>query len=70
MDSYSEVRRVRRLMSERAGHDIRALITLINERRQDSAARIIDPGTSAEQTHAPGPVIEPALKTSPSAPVR
>ena len=53
MDSYSEVRRVRAAMSEATGHDVRALIAIINERRPRSAARIIDPGTEAEQCDAP-----------------
>lgn len=53
MNSYSEVRRVRHAMSEAAGHDVRRLIAAINERRPQSAARIIDPGTTAEQTDAP-----------------
>ena len=52
MDSYSEVRRVRSAMSKATGHDVRALIALINERRPRSAARIIDPGTEAEQCDA------------------
>ena len=53
MDSYSEVRRVREAMSKAAGHDVRALIAKINERRPQSAARIIDPGTEAEQCDTP-----------------
>ncbi len=52
MDSYSEVRRVRSAMSKATGHDVRALIALINERRPRSATRIIDPGTEAEQCDA------------------
>jgi len=52
MDSYSEVRRVRSAMSKAVGHDVRALIAKINERRPQSVARIIDPGTEAEQSHA------------------
>lgn len=50
MDSYTEVRRVRERMSQEAGHDTRKLIDFINERRSAVAARIIDPGTKAEQT--------------------
>ena len=53
MDSYSEVRRVRAAMSDAAGHDVRRLIALINERRPQAAARIIDPGTEAEQCDVP-----------------
>lgn len=53
MDSYSEVRRVRRQMSEAAEHDIRKLIATINERRETVASRIIDPGTKAEVTDGP-----------------
>jgi len=52
MDSYSEVRRVRAAMSEAAGHDVRRLIAMINQRRPQSEGRIIDPGTEAEQTHS------------------
>ena len=52
MDSYSEVRRVRKAMSEAAGHDIRKLIALINQRRPEVVSRIIDPGTNAEQCDA------------------
>ena len=54
MDSYSEVRRVRKSMSEAVGHDIRKLAALFNERRADVADRIIDPGTKAEQCDAHG----------------
>lgn len=54
MNSYSEVRRVRAAMSEAAGHDVRRLIAAINKRRPQFAARIIDPGTEAEQCDAPG----------------
>jgi len=52
MDSYTEVRRIRELMSKRAGHDIRTLIASINEKWPDDAARAIDPGTKAEQCNA------------------
>ena len=52
MDSYGEVRRVRKEMSARAGHDIRTLIASINSRWPDEAAGTIDPGTQAEQTDA------------------
>jgi hypothetical protein len=52
MDSYSEVRRVRNAMSEAAGHDIRKLIAMINQRRAEVVSRIIDPGTKAEQCDA------------------
>lgn len=53
MNSYSEVRRVRGAMSEAAGHDVRALIATINERRRQAGGRIIDPGTEAEQCDGP-----------------
>ena len=53
MNSFSEVRRVRAAMSEAAGHDVRRLIATINQRRSQSATRIIDPGTAAEQCDAP-----------------
>jgi len=52
MDSYSEVRRVRKEMSARAGHDIRTLIASINSRWPDEASHAIDPGTKAEQCDA------------------
>lgn len=54
MDSYSEVRRVRELMSQSVGHDIRKLIALINQGRDSVASRIIDPGTKAEQCDTNG----------------
>lgn len=54
MDSYSEVRRVRKEMSQRAGHDIRTLIASINRRWPEDASRAIDPGTEAEQSAAHG----------------
>ncbi len=53
MDSYSEVRRVRKAMSEAAGHDIRQLAAMFNARRAEVADRIIDPGTKAEQCVQP-----------------
>ena len=52
MDSYSEVRRVRKAMSEAAGHDVRKLAAMFNARRAEVAERIIDPGTKAEQCDA------------------
>jgi len=55
MDSYSEVRRVRKAMSEAAGHDARKLAAMFNERRAEVADRIIDPGTKAEQCDATEP---------------
>lgn len=54
MDSYSEVRRVRKAMSEAAGHDVRKLAAMFNARRAEVAERIIDPGTKAEQCDAHG----------------
>lgn len=54
MDSYDEVRRVRKVMSARAGHDIRTLIVSINCRWPHEASRTIDPGTMAEQCVARG----------------
>jgi hypothetical protein len=50
MDSYSEVRRVRKEMSDAAGHDLRKLASIYNEGRSAAAARIVDPGTAAERT--------------------
>jgi hypothetical protein len=52
MDSYSEVRRIRKEMSSAAGHDVRKLAAMFNNRRAEVADRIIDPGTKAEQTDA------------------
>ncbi len=52
MDSYSEVRRVRKEMSSAARHDVRKLAAMFNDRRSQVAERIIDPGTKAEQTDA------------------
>jgi hypothetical protein len=54
MNSYSEVRRVRAAMSTAAGHDVRKLAEMFNERRAEVADRIIDPGTKAEQCDAHG----------------
>ena len=54
MDSYSEVRRVRKAMSEAAGHDVRKLAAMFNARRSEVADRIIDPGTKAERCDAHG----------------
>ena len=50
MDSYSEVRRIRKEMSSAAGHDVRKLAAMFNDRRAQVANRIIDPGTKVEQT--------------------
>ncbi len=41
-------------MSVAAGHDIRKLAAMLNERRVEVADRIIDPGTEAEQCDAHG----------------
>jgi len=54
MDSYTEVRRVRKAMSQSVGHDVRQLAAIINKRRAEVADRIIDPGTMAEQCDAHG----------------
>lgn len=54
MDSYSEVRRVRKAMSDAVGHDVRKLAAMFNARRAEVADRIIDPGTEAEQCDAHG----------------
>jgi len=54
MDRYSEVRRVRKAMSEAAGHDARKLAAMFNARRAEVADRIIDTGTKAEQCDARG----------------
>jgi hypothetical protein len=55
MDSYNEVRRVRKAMSNAAGHDVRKLAAMFNERREQVTDRIVDPGTRAEQCDAPEP---------------
>ena len=55
MDSYSEVRRVRKAMSDAAGHDVRKLAAMFNEHRTQVADRVIDPGTKAEQCDATEP---------------
>lgn len=52
MDSYSEVRRVRKAMSNAARHDIHELAAMYNERRVQAADRVIDPGTEAERCYA------------------
>jgi hypothetical protein len=57
MDSYSEVRRVRKEMSEGAGHDIRKLIASINNRWPGEASQTIDRVTQAEQCDAAKPPI-------------
>jgi hypothetical protein len=54
MDSYSEVRRVRKQLSARAGHNIRTLIASINRQWPDEAAHTIDLGTKAEQCDGRG----------------
>lgn len=54
MDSYSEIRRVRKEMSALARHDIRTLIATINARWPDDASHTIDPGTKAEQCDGRG----------------
>lgn len=48
MNSLSAVRRVRKEMSQAAGHDVRKLIATINESRAKVSARIISPGSAAE----------------------
>jgi hypothetical protein len=67
MDSYSEVRRVRKQMSQQVGHDIRKLIASINGRWPEDAARVTDPGTQAEQCNAPKTSIA-VVASDPSAP--
>lgn len=66
MDSYNEVRRIRKEMSARAGHDIRTLIASINRRWPDEASHTIDPGTKAEQCDAHG--IDAAVSEPESSP--
>ncbi len=69
MDSYSEVRRVRKAMSQSAGSDMRRLAAIINKRRAEVADRIIDPGTKAEQCDAHGAADAPVSdgESSPAA---
>ncbi len=67
MNSYSEVRRVRQQMSEAASDDIHALIAEIIKRRSSVSARIIDPGTKAEQSDA-HEVADQAFSTGESSP--
>lgn len=69
MDSYSEIRRVRNAMSDAAGHDVRKLAAMFNERRTQVVDRIIDPGTEAEQCDATEPPAMPSGngKSSPTA---
>jgi len=67
MDSYSEVRRVRKEMSDRAGHDIRTLIASINRQWPVEAAHTINPGTTAEQCDAHG-AAESAVVSGESSP--
>lgn len=67
MDSYSEVRRVRKAMSELAGHDIRTLIATINHQCPPDAARALAPGTKAEQCDAHG-IADNAIPNGKSAP--
>ena len=58
MDSYTEIRRVRKAMSDSVGHDVRKLAAMFNERRSQVAERIIDPGTKAEQCDAHGAAVD------------
>ena len=69
MDSYNEVRRVRKAMSDAAGHDVRKLAAIYNARRTRVADRIIDPGTKAEQCDTPEPPAESSAngQSSPAA---
>ena len=67
MNSYSEVRRVRQQMSEAVSHDVHALIAEINKRRPSVTARIIDPGTKAEQSNV-HEAADPAFSTGESSP--
>jgi len=69
MDSYSEVRRVRKEMSDRSGHDVRTLIASINSQWPAEAARTIDLGTKAEQcdTHGAADSAVASGKSSPAA---
>ena len=67
MDSYNEVRRVRKEMSARAGHDIRSLIASINNRWPDEASRAVDHGTKAGQCDAHG-AAGPAVSDGESSP--
>lgn len=70
MDSYSEVRRVRKAMSEAAGHDARKLAAMFNARRAEVADRIIDPGTKAEQCDATEPGLQDSTNGKSNVPAR
>ena len=70
MDSSSEVRRVRKAMSEAAGHDVRKLAAMFNARRAEVAERIIDPGTPAEHCDALSTVDSPVSKGESSSAAR
>ena len=70
MDSYSEVRRVRKAMSEAAGHDVRKLAAIFNARRAEVADRIIDPGTKAEQCDATEPGLQDFTNGKSNVPAR
>ncbi len=65
MDSFSEVRHVRKAMSAAVGHDIQKLAALINGRRTEVADRIIDPGTRAEQCDPHGAAEQAVSKGQP-----
>ena len=60
MDSLSELRRVRSMMSADADHDIRKLIEKINSTSDCDESRIINPGDDAEKcgTHKVRPASE------------
>lgn len=70
MDSYGEVRRVRKEMSEAVGHDVRKLAAMYNARRAEVADRIIDPGTKAEQCDATEPGLQGFANGESIAPAR
>ena len=64
MNNIHEVRRVRREMSQAAGHDIRRLIAAINETREKVTSRIISPGSTAASVQSGQPSQRPAPETS------
>ena len=69
MNNLDEVRRVRMEMSQAAGHDVRQLITHLNQDRCAFEDRVIDPGTSAETTMGAGPgVLFPPSRMQPNIP--
>jgi hypothetical protein len=66
--NYEEIRRVRSEMSQKAGHDVRRLIAMLNENRSEYLDRIISPGNDAEQCRPLAPPIAGAGNVPQSVP--